>query len=116
MEKSMKMYDTVLTEGARWLAMLDKGKGPLIIAHKPESMCFLNMARVVSSYEVNIYYRAPLWKFLYMKYIKKFKFLNWPQNVKGLVINQSGFMKEMAEWFDTTPEELEELQEFYGEG
>ena len=113
MEHNEKFYDAVLTEGARWLAALYERKGPLVVYGAERHMCFMDIARVVSSYDVVLYFRMPWWRFIYLRYFKRFKFLKRPQSA-GFQVYATTFQKELASFFKTTPEELARLCRQYG--
>ncbi len=113
MEINERFYDAVLTEGARWLAILYKEKGPLVVHGWGES-CFMDIARVATTYEIGVYFQMPWWRYLYMKYIKRFKFLKRPPRTDCYNIVPTDFIKELALYFKTTPEELARLCDQYG--
>ena len=85
MEEKEKFYDTILTTGARWLVMrytelseitaLGVKKLPL----NNMSYGFLALARVYQIYSGEFCFGGNIFTYLYLKYIKKFKFLKRPR-------------------------------------
>lgn len=117
MEEKLKLYDQILTEGARWLAVLQKEHGPLFI--KDESLnkswyiCFLEIARVASNYGIDFYINAPWYRRFYLCYIKRFKFLKRPLYTDGYEIDAWRFMEELLTYFKQPCTIYEEIQNTY---
>ena len=118
MEEKRKIYDTILTEGARWLAVLAQNEKNCLIINDDKMnisyKCFLEIARITSNYGIEFYSRTPWYKYFYLKHIKKFKFLKRPPRTDCYNIVPTDFIKELALYFKTTPEELARLCGQYG--
>ena len=102
MDDKNKLYDTILTEGARWL-QYNRTKGKCLCAKDAhldaQYKCFLEIARSYAIYVGDFAIDCPLWKYLYLKYIKKYKFLKRPQSTDIYYINVSQFLDELADFF-----------------
>lgn len=114
MEINEKFYDAVLTEGARWLAMLYSDHGKLVVKKEWNNMPFMDIARVALSYDVGIYFQMSIWRYLYTRYIKRFMFLERPQSTNYFEVVPADFIAELASFFKITPEKLNELHQQYG--
>ena len=118
MNVNIRLYDAVLTEGARWLAVLQKEHRTLVVQDEslvaPGFKFFLEIARVASTYDIDVYTAAPWWKYLWLKYIKKFKFLKRPPKTTVFYIDAKVFMEELAKFFKLTPMECYEMYNNYG--
>ena len=114
MEINEKFYDAVLTEGARWLAILYKEKGNLVVEGGWHEPCFMDIARCALSYDVGVYFKMSWWRYVYIKYIKKFKFLKRPPKTNGYDIIPADFLQELCSFFKITPDELRTLHAQYG--
>ena len=114
MEMNEKFYDAILTEGARWLAVLHGNHGKLVVKKEWDNKPFMDMARVALSYDVEIYFQMSIWRYLYTRYIKHFIFLKRPQNSNYFEVVPSDFIKELTSFAQITPEQLNELHQKYG--
>lgn len=116
MEEKRKIYDTILTEGARWLAVLAQNEKNCLIINDDKMdisyKCFLEIARITSNYGIEFYSRAPWYKYFYLKYIKRFKFLKRPPSTSGYYINPASFMDELLDFLS---QPLDILYELYNE-
>lgn len=119
MEEKEKLYDAILTEGVRWLLVLQKnrefisGFGIKDVQLNNSTYGFLSIARIFSVYSGKFYIKTNLFKYLYLKYIKKFKFLKRPPKAEIEYIDKDLFIKELTEYFDKSPSIIEEIYTYY---
>lgn len=119
MEEKEKFYDTILTTGARWLVMryeelpditaLGVKKLPL----NNISYGFLALARVYQVYSGEFCFGGNIFTYLYLKYIKKFKFLKRPRNFTVDYIDPTIFCKELCTAFGVDISIIEEIYKHY---
>ena len=119
MEEKEKFYDTILTTGARWLVMryvelpevtaLGVKKLPL----NNMSYGFLALARVYQIYNGEFCFGGNIFSYLYLKYIKKFKFLKRPRKFVVDYIDADIFCKELCDTFNTDISVIEEIYKHY---
>ena len=119
MEEKEKFYDTILTTGARWLVMrytelsqvtaLGVKKLPL----NNMSYGFLALARVYQIYSGEFCFVGNIFTYLYLKYIKKFKFLKRPRKFVVDYIDADIFCKELCDTFNTDISVIEEIYKHY---
>lgn len=119
MEEKEKFYDTILTTGARWLVMrytelseitaLGVKKLPL----NNMSYGFLALARVYQIYSGEFCFGGNIFTYLYLKYIKKFKFLKRPRKFVVDYIDADIFCKELCDTFNTGISVIEEIYKYY---
>ena len=120
MEEKWKFYDTILTEGARWLVMryekLPKEVTALGVKKLPlnnMSYGFLALARVYQVYSGEFCFGGNIFSYLYLKYIKKFKFLKRPRKFVVDYIDVDVFCKELCHTFNTDVSIIEEIYKQY---
>lgn len=119
MEEKEKFYDTILATGARWLVMrytelsevtaLGVKKLPL----NNMSYGFLALARVYQIYSGEFCFGGNIFTYLYLKYIKKFKFLKRPRKFVVDYIDADIFCKELCDTFNTDISIIEEIYKYY---
>lgn len=116
MEEREKLYDAILTTGARWMAarkkMMPYVDGFAIKDVKLNSLTygFLAIARVFSTYGGEFYIQTNIFKYLYLKYVKGFKFL---KRINGNIVDfieVSVFLNELTGYFN---EPLAVIDEMY---
>lgn len=116
MEEREKLYDAILTTGARWMAarkkMMPYVDGFAIKDVKLNSLTygFLAIARVFSTYGGEFYIQTNIFKYLYLRYVKGFKFL---KRVNGNIVDfieVSVFLSELTGYFN---EPLAVIDEMY---
>lgn len=119
MEEKEKLYDAILTEGARWLLFLQDsrkdiaGFGIKDVQLDNSTYGFLSIARIFSIYSGKFYIKTNWFKYLYLKYIKKFKFLKRPPKMEIEYIDKNIFIKELTGYFDKSPSIIEEIYNYY---
>lgn len=90
MGKEEKLFDEILTTGARWMAfyknnLINKdGLGLKDIKLNKTTYGFLAIARVYNTYGGDFFVDTNIFKYWYLKYIKGFKFL---QRVNGNLVD-----------------------------
>lgn len=102
-----KLYDSINTTAVRWLTYQhktnNKSLGILNFDNKNIShLWFLHMLesyRVFNDYD-NYYIDCGFFKYLYIRYIKKFKGARRKKNVDVLMINVDVFIQELIESFE----------------
>lgn len=119
MEEKEKFYDTILTTGARWLVMRYKelpevtALGVKKLPLNNMSYGFLALARVYQVYSGEFCFGGNIFTYLYLKYIKKFKFLKRPHGFKVDYIDADIFCKELCDTFNTDVSIIEEIYKHY---
>lgn len=119
MEEKEKFYDTILTTGARWLVMRYQGMpevNALGIKKLPlnnMSYGFLSIAQVYQVYSGDFCFDGNIFTYLYLKYIKKFKFLKRPGKFVVDYIDAQAFCRELCDSFGTDVHIIEEIYEHY---
>ena len=116
MTEREKKFDAILTTGARWLAVRKKDL-PYIDGFAIKNVelnnltyCFLSIARVYITYEGNFYIDTNLFKYLYLKYIKQFKFL---KRINGNIVDYIDVGIFLSELVNAFNEELPIIEEIY---
>ena len=119
MDEREKKFDAILTTGARWL-MMRKRLFPYIdgFAIKDVKLNnltygFLSIARVYITYEGSFYIQTNIFKYLYLKYIKHFKFL---KRINGNIVDYIDvniFLSELVSAFDEKLPIIEEIYKHY---
>lgn len=122
MDEREKKFDAILTTGARWL-MVRKRLLPYIdgFAIKDVKLNnftygFLSIARVYVTYEGSFYIKTNIFKYLYLKYVKRFKFLKWINGNIVDYININIFLSELVNAFDEKLSIIEEIYKHYYTG
>lgn len=115
MDEKEKKFDAILTTGARWLAVRKK-EMPYIdgFAIKDVKLNnftygFLAIARIFNAYNEEFYIQTNIFKYLYLKYIKGFKFL---KRINGNVvdfIDINVFLRELSEYFNESITVIDEI-------
>lgn len=120
MEEKEKFYDTILTTGARWLVMRYEKSPEEITALGVKklplnnmSYGFLALARVYQVYSGEFCFGGNIFTYLYLKYIKKFKFLKRPHGFTVDYIDADIFCKELCDTFNTDVSIIEEIYKHY---
>lgn len=119
MEEKEKFYDKVLTEGARWMWVMRKTRpyinalGVKQVALNDLSYGFLAIARIYNVYGGVFCFKGNIFTFLYLKYIKGFKFLKRPSKYSVEYINIGDFCGELSEYFESTPTLIKEIYKYY---
>ena len=116
MTEREKKFDAILTTGARWLAVRKKDL-PYIDGFAIKNVelnnltyCFLSIARVYITYEGSFYIDTNLFKYLYLKYIKRFKFL---KRINGNIVDYIDVGIFLSELVNAFNEELPIIEEIY---
>ena len=116
MTEREKKFDVILTTGARWLAVRKKDL-PYIDGFAIKNVelnnltyCFLSIARVYITYEGSFYIDTNLFKYLYLKYIKRFKFL---KRINGNIVDYIDVGIFLSELVNAFNEELPIIEEIY---
>lgn len=116
MEEREKLYDAILTTGARWMAarkkMMPYVDGFAIKDIKLNNLTygFLAIARIFNTYGGEFYVQTNIFKYLYLKYVKGFKFL---KRINGNVVDfieVNVFLSELTKYFS---EPLAVIDEMY---
>lgn len=120
MEEKEKFYDTILTTGARWLVMRYEQLPEEITALGVKKLSlnnisygFLALARVYQVYSGEFCFGGNIFTYLYLKYIKKFKFLKRPRKFVVDYIDADIFCKELCDVFNTDTSIIGEIYEHY---
>ena len=121
-----KLYDGVNTTAVRWLTYQHKiNNKPLGIfnfdSKNISHLWFLHMLesyRVFNDYD-NYYIDCDVFKYLYIRYIKKFKGARRKKNVDALMIDVDVFIQELTKSFEENlkiePSIVEEIyKEYWG--
>lgn len=116
MTEREKKFDAILATGARWLAVRKKDL-PYIDGFAIKNVelnnltyGFLSIARVYITYEGNFYIDTNLFKYLYLKYIKRFKFL---KHINGNIVDYIDVGIFLSELVNAFNEELPIIEEIY---
>lgn len=116
MTEREKKFDAILATGARWLAVRKKDL-PYIDGFAIKNVQlnnltygFLSIARVYITYEGNFYIDTNLFKYLYLKYIKQFKFL---KRINGNIVDYIDVGIFLSELVNAFNEELPIIEEIY---
>lgn len=116
MTEREKKIDAILATGARWLAVRKKDL-PYIDGFAIKNVQlnnltygFLSIARVYITYEGNFYIDTNLFKYLYLKYIKQFKFL---KRINGNIVDYIDVGIFLSELVNAFNEELPIIEEIY---
>ena len=122
MDEREKKFDAILTTGARWL-MVRKRDFPYIdgfaikdVKLNDLTYGFLAIARVYVTYEDSFYIQTNIFKYLYLKYIKRFKFL---KRINGNIVDYIDvniFLSELVNAFDEKLLIIEEIYKHYYTG
>lgn len=116
MEKRERLYDAILTTGARWMAarkkMMPYVDGFAIKNIKLNNLTygFLAIARIFNTYGGKFYVQTNIFKYFYLKYVKGFKFL---KRINGNIvdfIDVTVFLNELTGYFS---EPLAVIDEMY---
>ena len=120
MEEKEKFYDTILTTGARWLVMRYEqlpeeitALGVKKLSLNNTSYGFLALARVYQVYSGEFCFGGNIFTYLYLKYIKKFKFLKRPRKFVVDYIDADIFCKELCDTFNIDTSIIGEIYEHY---
>ena len=113
-------YDSIDNTATRWLAWnLDKRKklGFNYLGLDARSLWFLSMVRNLYTYcETSFYINSSLFTYLWLRYIKKFKFLRRYRKRKHqdvYLIDAIAFVEEVAAACNTVPETIDKIYEIY---
>ena len=116
MTEREKKFDAILTTGARWLAVRKKDL-PYIDGFAIKNVelnnltyGFLSIARVYITYKGSFYIDTNLFKYLYLKYIKQFKFL---KRINGNIVDYIDVGIFLSELVNAFNEELPIIEEIY---
>ena len=119
MTEREKKFDAILATGARWLAVRKKDL-PYIDGFAIKNVelnnltyGFLSIARVYITYEGSFYIDTNLFKYLYLKYIKRFKFL---KRINGNIVDYIDvgiFLSELVNAFNERLPIIEEIYQTY---
>lgn len=116
MTEREKKFDAILTTGARWLAVRKKDL-PYIDGFAIKNVQlnnltygFLSIARVYITYKGSFYIDTNLFKYLYLKYIKRFKFL---KRINGNIVDYIDVGIFLSELVNAFNEELPIIEEIY---
>lgn len=74
---------------------------------------FLSIAQVYQVYGGDFCFDGNIFTYLYLKYIKKFKFLKRPGKFVVDYIDAEAFCRELCDSFDTDVHIIEEIYEHY---
>lgn len=116
MEEREKLYDAILTTGARWMAVRKKAMpyidGFAIKDIKLNNLTygFLAIACVFNAYGGEFYIQTNIFKYFYLKYIKGFKFLKRINDNIVDFIEVNVFLSELTRYFS---EPLAIIDEMY---
>ena len=120
MEEKEKFYDAILTTGARWLVMRYEQSPEEITALGVKKLSlnntsygFLALARVYQVYSGEFCFGGNIFTYLYLKYVKKFKFLKRPHGFTVDYIDADVFCKELCDTFNTDVSIIEEIYKHY---
>ena len=113
-------YDSINNTATRWLAWnLDTKKkiGFKYLGTDPRSMWLLCMARNLYVYcENNFYIKSSYFLYLWLRYVKKFKFLRFYKKRKHqdvFLIDAITFIEELTTTCNTVPEMIDTIYESY---
>ena len=119
MEEKEKLYDSILTTGARWLAIRENtfpsldGFGLKDIKLNSNTYIFLSIAQIYTTYTGKFYFKGNIFKYLYLKYIKKFKFLSRVNDNIVDYIDVNIFLSELVSAFNEKLPIIEEIYKHY---
>ena len=113
-------YDSIDNTATRWLAWnLDTHKkiGFQYLGTEPRSMWLLCITRNLYTYcEADFYINSSYFLYLWLRYVKKFKFLRFYRKRKHqdvFLIDSITFVEEVAEACNITPEVIDVIYETY---
>ena len=114
-------YDSIDNTATRWLAWnLQEHKKigfDCINAFDPKSLWLMSMARNLYIYsKTNFYIKSSFFDYLWLRFIKKFKFLRYYHKKKHsdvFLIDAIAFIEEVANTCNATPEIIEEIYDTY---
>ena len=116
MTEREKKFDAILATGARWLAVRKKDL-PYIDGFAIKNVelnnltyGFLSIALVYITYKGSFYIDTNLFKYLYLKYIKQFKFL---KRINGNIVDYIDVGIFLSELVNAFNEELPIIEEIY---
>ena len=114
-------YDSIDNTATRWLAWnLNEHKKigfTCLSAFDPKDLWILCIARNLYVYsETNFYIKASFFDYLWLRFIKKFKFLRFYRSRKHqdvFLIDTIDFVDEVTKALNTTPDTIEEIYDTY---
>lgn len=119
MEEKEKFYDTVLATGARWMMARYRSLphidalGVKKISLNNISYGFLLIAQIYQIYEGTFCFGGNIFTYLYLKYIKKLKFLQRPSKRNIDYIDANVFCTELGEYFKSDKTLIGEIYKHY---
>lgn len=122
MEEKEKLYDAILTEGARWMSYQRKlyidtadGIGIRHVYLNKAYYGFLKMAEIFATYGESFYVGGNFFRYLYLKYIKKFRFLKWAWRKDVVYLDYAVFLYELTNHFNKPFSIVQDIYSYYYE-
>ena len=95
-----KEYDKILTTGVRWLAALKRQHPKLGVEYcalNDNFKFFLELARMYSVYFDTFFIKCSLWRYIWLRWVKKYLFLRRLPKTDVFYIQSDRFLDELAE-------------------
>ena len=111
-----KDYDKILTEGVRWLGVLHSQHSQMGVIFKVNNTnfkFFLELARMYSVYFNEFYIQCSWFRYVWLRWIKKYSFLRRSCDEKIFYIDPDRFLDELAEGCNISVSTFTEIYNYF---